>query len=253
MFVIVENDEDLQSHYKEPVLIICDVERPYFDLTVESSLICLNYTALQSVKVGGSATFLGNTNIGKSLEIYDDLLAHSDLIVEGDLIIESGYAIATVLEVDGNVVVNRGLVAYEVEIGGDFISNNEVYIDNYIEVGKNADIKRKLCVRKYVTVGGSLIVNDYLVVDSNNVKCKELRTRGILPENGYWAAFPPFKNLKNKLLNNEISCEDMWKFLSDDEINEILSWDGWSPLQRAQLKMYFGRCISVPGNELVVK
>jgi len=252
MSTIVTKEIDLNSKYKKDVIIDCCINQNLFDLKVDKSLICVRSIILKSLQVKGDLTFVHTANIKDSLTVKGNLFSYSNLIVEGDVTVEGDVDVAS-LTVVGNLKINGYLVAEDLSVIGNLETFEAVDIADCLTVERDTNIGGYLNVGEDIIIGGALIVKNYVHSGSWRIRCKKLITHGIKSADEYWAAMPPFKNYKHLFEDEYFYCEDLQNKIHDEEkIKEIVYWEGWHPIQRAQLEMFFGLRREVPGNELVV-
>jgi len=250
MTVLVDNAKDLKTGYNDDVIIACNIDMPNHNLTINGRLTCLDTVVIRNLYVAEDVKTFNLLHTCGSFEAVN-LDTTDRVIVEGNFSIR-GAAEVRDLIVYGDAILEFYLGGLNVNVKGNLIVTDSVEVAYDLIVGKNASISEYLHAGTTVFVGGTLTAK-YIVSDHYDITCKELKTSEILPVTSYWAAFPPFNEWKNSLSNGEISCTRLRKMLNEEEMDKIISWEGWHPLQRAQLKMFFGKCTSVPGEELVVK
>ena len=55
----------------------------------------------------------------------------------------------------------------------------------------------------------------------------------------FWAEMPPLKDFRDAIMDESKCWDALRSLVSEKKANEICAWDGWHPLLRAQLEMFF--------------
>ena len=145
-----------------------------------------------------------------------------------------------------------------------FKSENGNYeINGHLELNCSINILKSLIVEGYLSIeagyhikaGGSIEAGSYIKAGSYvfsfifKIKCKYIITT-ILPfHRNYYAQIPVLKKFKKEILD-ENQCWNSLRKLTKSEANKILKWNGWHPIIKVQLKMFWGLVDRVDGSEL---
>jgi hypothetical protein len=137
------------------------------------------------------------------------------------------------LEAGGNIYARCGVFCEEGSIvaGKNIISGDSILAECDLLAG--GFIKAGGFIRAVnIKAGESVFTSTY------EVKAMTLSTRSLPLSPSYFIEQPPFKRYR-EALDKELGWGDL-RSATFLERNEICSWEGWHPLLRAQLRMFYG-------------
>jgi hypothetical protein len=77
-----------------------------------------------------------------------------------------------------------------------------------------------------------------------SVDCKFMQTTLLPFSRDFYAQMPPLQKFAEEIMDSK-NCWDSLRELARPSAEEICRWDGWHPLIKAQLMMYFQLCEKV--------
>jgi hypothetical protein len=90
-----------------------------------------------------------------------------------------------------------------------------------------------------IKADGSIESGGFIFSFKFEIGCKALKTKLLPFWREYWAAMPPLSKFADEIRNQQKCWEDIREALAHEAV-EICEWDGWHPLLKAQLEMFFG-------------
>jgi hypothetical protein len=102
-----------------------------------------------------------------------------------------------------------------------------------------------------IEAGESIEAGGFILSLSFEIVCKWLATRTLPFWRAFWAAMPPLAAWREHILDQDTCWDQFRETPSTEEAKDIIAWNGWHPVLKAQLEMFFGLRKNVPGNELL--
>jgi len=131
-------------------------------------------------------------------------------------------------EIEGNLEVAEILIIGKaLWVSGSIRAGGSIEAGWYIEAGG------------YIRAGGSIEAGGYIFSFVYQIATPRLTTKLLPYWRNYWSEMPPLKEFRDKILD-ESTCWDELRELIKPKAREICAWDGWHPIIRVQLEMFFG-------------
>ena len=155
-----------------------------------------------------------------------------------NVIIKNKEEMEKYLDSDGNCTIKGNLIAK-----CNVTNTASLYVMGYIEA--DGYIKAGW----YIEAGG-YIKASYVLSLNFDITCKKLITKKVPFCRKYYAQMPPLKKYKDHILDPSMCWGSLRELLKPDA-KKIVKWNGWHPIVRAQIKMFFELCKEVDGKELL--
>ena len=92
-----------------------------------------------------------------------------------------------------------------------------------------------------IEAGGSIKAGGSIFSFIFDIQAKNLTTKTLPFYRKYWAEMPPLKKWRDKILDESLCWDDYRnEMITKAEAEKICKWNGWHPLLRAHLEMFFG-------------
>ena len=91
-----------------------------------------------------------------------------------------------------------------------------------------------------IEAGGSIKAGGSIFSFQFSISAKFIVSKTLPFWRKYWAEMPPMKKWRDLILNESKCWDDYRKAVTKREAKKICAWDGWHPILRAQLEMFFG-------------
>ena len=160
---------------------------------------------------------------------------------EADALVENN-----VLYFDGSIIFKCSIkVGYSIRSGGYIYSNGSIRSDGDIHsdgyIYSNGDIYSGGYIYSNGSIrsDGDIKAGGYIFSSVFEISCKFIVTRTLPFWRSYYAAMPPLTKYAASILNTS-KCWDTLRQEIMPDAEPICAWDGWHPIIRAQLRMYFG-------------
>ena len=130
-----------------------------------------------------------------------------------------------------------GCSVLHLSAGKDIWANDGISANNRISAGRGIYAKQ--------TISGLFVSSQTF-----DIKCEKLITSQLPFWRNFWAKQLPLKKWQNQILNDKNCWNDLKSIPTQQEKQEICAWEGWHPILKAQLEMFFGLKTEVLGSEL---
>ena len=90
-----------------------------------------------------------------------------------------------------------------------------------------------------IKAGGSIEAGGYVFSFTFSIVCKWFSTKRLPFWREFYAAMPPLKKWSQAIRDEGKCWNQLCTKISSEEAVEVCAWDGWHPLIRAQLEMFF--------------
>lgn len=88
-------------------------------------------------------------------------------------------------------------------------------------------------------LAGESLIGNFIETPTFDVVAHKLKTRYLPYSRLYYAELPILESIKDDIMNEDL-CWDELREISQPLKDTILGWDGWHPLVRLQIEMFFG-------------
>ena len=92
----------------------------------------------------------------------------------------------------------------------------------------------------YIEAGGYIEAGWYILSLTFNIACTRLSTKLLPFWRNFWANMSPLSKWRNEILDENNCWDNLKRIPTKNEAMEICGWDGWHPILRVQLEMFFG-------------
>ena len=127
-----------------------------------------------------------------------------------------------------------------IEIKGNLECDSDIVAKYSLLV--SGSIKSGVSIKsgKSIKSGGSIESGGYIFSFQFEIKAKSAKSK-ILPFwREYWAAMPVLSRYRDAILNESNCWLNLKALVSKEEAAEICAWEGWHPILRWHLEMFFG-------------
>jgi hypothetical protein len=117
---------------------------------------------------------------------------------------------------------------------------------DYIEAGWSIEAGGSIEARDYIKAGGyikargNIKAGGYIFSYMFNISAKVIISKLLPFGRHFWADMPPLKKWRSQILDKSKCWDDLRAMPTPDEANEICAWEGWHPILKCQLEMFFG-------------
>ena len=245
--ITVNSQEEFDSYYdpEQRLIYFNDaVEIKYPVRTTESIKAAKSLTMHNPIEVGGSITSYHTIEANASILVGGYIRSGDSISVRGCIdsrhlimsqgSIEAGYYIKSLDSIVAKKSIKSGnnISGYSIISGGAITANGWITAHNLIE----AD--------------GAVQTEHFAFSFNHAIVCETLRTK-LLPYNrNYWAEMKPLRRWRADILNTDNCWEKLRALFTTADAREICAWDGWHPILRAHLEMFFNLRTEVSGEEL---
>lgn len=186
---------------------------------------------------------------------------HGEILVNGNIsalsiFVKEGFSIRVngSINTEAHVFVSGSVFASYIDAGTSIdaggsieASRGSIHAGGYIKSGKFIKAYGEIVAGAYIRAEESIETKGYILSHYFSIRAKYMITKTLPFHRGYYSCMPPlikfrdiietehlcFKGLKLELMIEMRKTKN--KFLRQ----EIVEWDGWHPLIRAQLEMFF--------------
>ena len=194
---------------------------------------------------------LAKANLSNS-QLHEDIVFEFEVNMPNLMICTTGnvyfktHAIVKSIEAGGSIEAWGFIEAWgSIEAGGSIEAWGFIDADRFIKTGgfikTKGFIKARGSIeaRRFIKAGGSIEAGEFVYSFTFEIACKSLMTRLLPFFRNFYAEMPPLKAYRNSILDTSKCWSDLRKEIAPNA-NEVCAWEGWHPIVKAQLKMFFG-------------
>ena len=183
----------------------------------------------------------------RAKNIKGDVIFDGKVIFKNDCVVEGSIRARTIIaeqsiEAGGSIEAGRYIKAdASIEAGGYIKAGWSIEAGRYIKADASIEAGGYIKAGWSIEAGGSIKAGGSIFSFIFDIQAKNLTTKTLPFYRKYWAEMPPLKKWRDKILDESLCWDDYRnEMITKAEAEKICKWNGWHPLLRAHLEMFFG-------------